>query len=306
MDPKGEATMTQPDRDIRAQVRNFYGGFADRQAAPAQEGCCGSGKTIEAAVDPLSQMYAVSDITSLPAEVTNMALGCGDPVTLAALQPGQVVLDLGSGGGIDCFLAAQRVGETGRVIGVDMTAAMVDKARANQAKVGTRNVEFRLGEIEHLPVADNSVDVVISNCVINLSPDKPQVFREAFRVLKPGGLLAVSDIMTDGPLPEAVRASVSAWAGCIGGALEEQDYLSAIEAAGFVDVQITRTTLEPDIADTDLKALGLAEGAKGGQRAIIMVGDHVEVIDLGTSASDAPSVRTFSGKIRARKPNNSG
>jgi ubiquinone/menaquinone biosynthesis C-methylase UbiE len=173
-----------------------------------------------------------------------MSLGCGDPVTLAGLQPGQTVLDLGSGGGIDCFLAAKQVGPSGYVIGVDMTADMIEKARANARQMGIENVEFRLGEIEHLPVADESVDVIISNCVINLSPDKHQVFRDAYRALRPGGRLAVSDIVTRVELPSEVKQNLGSWAACVAGAWLDRDYVGAIEAAGFVDVTIEEKALD--------------------------------------------------------------
>lgn len=165
-----------------------------------------------------------------------MAFGCGNPTAIAALEPGQVVLDLGSGGGIDCFLAAKMVGDSGKVFGVDMTPEMIALARKNAARVGATNVEFRLGEIERLPIDESSVDVIISNCVINLSPDKDQVFREAFRVLKPGGRLQVSDIVWTQPVPEEVKGDMEKWAGCIAGALLEGDYLAKIRAAGFEDV----------------------------------------------------------------------
>jgi ubiquinone/menaquinone biosynthesis C-methylase UbiE len=183
-------------------------------------------------------------VAELPFEVTGMSLGCGDPVTPAGLQPGETVLDLGSGGGIDCFLAAKEVGPQGHVIGVDMTPDMLEKARANARKMGAENVEFRLGEIEHLPVADESVDVVISNCVINLSPDKAQVFREAYRALRPGGRLAVSDIVTRVELPPEIRSNLESWAACLAGAWKDTDYVAAIEAAGFVDVVIEERTFD--------------------------------------------------------------
>jgi ubiquinone/menaquinone biosynthesis C-methylase UbiE len=184
------------------------------------------------------ELYETPGVAELPFDVTGISLGCGDPVTLAGLQPGETVLDLGSGGGIDCFLAARQVGPGGHVIGVDMTADMLEKARANASTMGVENVEFRLGEIEHLPVANESVDVVISNCVINLSPDKPQVFHEAYRVLQPGGRLAVSDIVTRVELPPEVRQDLNSWAACVAGAWVDKDYVAAIEAAGFVDVRI--------------------------------------------------------------------
>jgi arsenite methyltransferase len=252
---------------VREQVRERYGRIAE-QSSPDQQvsccgpddpasGCCGPGTAVN--IDQIKMIYEAPDATDLPAEVTTLSLGCGDPITLAALQPGQTVLDLGSGGGIDCFLAAKRVGETGHVIGVDMTAKMIEKARANQVKVGVNNVEFRLGEIEHLPVADGSIDVVISNCVINLSPDKEQVFREAFRVLRPGGKLAVSDIVTDGPLPDAIKQDMAAWAGCIAGALEAQDYIGAIEVAGFVDIKLTPVYMDKSVIDDAVEQLELNE-----------------------------------------------
>ncbi len=291
-----------PSQDIREQVREHYGDFATKFRPEEAGGCCGLGDgEANRRQKQVIQMYDTPDAAALPEEVTGMALGCGDPVTLAELRPGQTVLDLGSGGGIDCFLAAQRVGESGRVIGVDMTASMIEKARANKRKLGAENVEFRLGEIEHLPVTDDSVDVIISNCVINLSPDKPQVFREAFRVLRPGGLLAVSDIMTDGPLAKAVTENINAWAGCVGRALEEKDYVAAIEAAGFVNVTLERSYPDDEMVKAELAELGLADKYRDGRHAIVRAGDRVEVIELDES-DPCVNTRAFSGKIRARKP----
>ena len=197
--------------------------------------CCG-GNASDIDITNIARLYADTDVTDLPSTVTDVAFGCGNPTAIAALTPGQVVLDLGSGGGIDCFLAAKMVGETGRVYGVDMTSEMIALARKNAAKVGAPNVEFRLGEIEHLPIDSDSVDVIISNCVINLSPDKDQVFRDAFRVLRPGGRLQVSDIVWTKPAPAAIQDDMEQWAGCIAGALLESDYTAKIAAAGFVDV----------------------------------------------------------------------
>lgn len=185
--------------------------------------------------------YSEEELASVP-EASNLGLGCGNPVALASLQPGETVLDLGSGAGIDCFLAARKVGAKGRVIGVDMTPEMLAKARENAERDGCTNVEFRLGEIEHLPVADSSVDVIISNCVINLAIDKPQVFREAFRVLKPNGRLLVSDIVLLKPLPEFLQESVAAYVGCIAGAMQRDEYLGTIRDAGFQDVRVLMET----------------------------------------------------------------
>ncbi|QFG04277.1 arsenite methyltransferase [Tepidiforma bonchosmolovskayae] len=212
-------------------------------AAPAENSCCGEESLAQddVVISRIADLYRNADISDLPATVTDVAFGCGNPTAIAALEPGQVVLDLGSGGGIDCFLAAKMVGPAGRVIGVDMTPEMIRLARKNAEKVGASNVEFRLGEIENLPVADESVDVIISNCVINLSPDKPRVFREAFRVLKPGGRLQVSDIVWTRPVPEEIRSDMEKWAGCIAGALLESEYLDHIRAAGFVDVASVAT-----------------------------------------------------------------
>lgn len=261
------------DEDIRIHVRERYGRIAadskpDQRASccgptEASSDCCGAEGTVN--LDQVITLYETPDVTELPSEVTGLSLGCGDPVTLASLQPGQTVVDLGSGGGIDCFLAAKRVGENGRIIGVDMTAEMIEKARANKIKVGAENVEFRLGEIEHLPVADETADVVISNCVINLSPDKPGVFREAYRVLRPGGRLAVSDIVTDGPLPDNVKNSLSAWAGCIAGALDVNEYIAAIEAAGFVDVELSPVYMDKSTIDAAVGQLDLGDIVENGR-----------------------------------------
>lgn len=182
--------------------------------------------------------YSKEDMTSVP-EGANMGLGCGNPTAMASLKPGETVLDLGSGGGIDCFLASSAVGETGKVIGVDMTPEMVSRARENAKKAGLRNVEFRLGEIEHLPAEDKSVDAIISNCVVNLSPEKDKVFREAYRVLKPGGRLAVSDVVATSPLPEEVRKDLSLISACIGGAERVEAIKRMLEETGFEEIRVT-------------------------------------------------------------------
>jgi len=221
---------TQPSADIHTAVREHYGALAR-----ANSSCCGPSDSSAGCCSPL---YPADQLIELPDTVTGLSLGCGDPVSLADIRPGDTVLDLGSGGGIDCFLAAKRVGPTGRVIGVDMTPDMLSRARANAARLNAHNVEFRQGQIEALPVADALVDVILSNCVINLSPDKPQVFREMFRALRPGGRVSVSDIVTNGPLPEAVRTDMAAWGACVAGALDLRDYQAGLEAAGFVDVHV--------------------------------------------------------------------
>lgn len=230
--------------DIRNLVRSEYGRVAqaDRQICGCGAGCCGKDMSAESA--SLQMGYSPEDLSTIPSGA-NLGLGCGNPVALASLKNGQIVVDLGSGAGIDCFMAAREVGATGHVIGVDMTPEMVSRARANADAAGIENTEFRLGEIEHLPVADSSADVVISNCVINLSPDKVQVFSEAFRVLRPGGRLFVSDIVVTAPLPEPVLRSASWYTGCIAGALLKPDYLAAIADAGFIDVHIVSETVFP-------------------------------------------------------------
>jgi arsenite methyltransferase len=250
--------MKNDSSDIHRVVREGYAEVAKGGGSccgPQSSCCCGSAKT----ADDVSRAvgYSEGDLSAVP-DGANLGLGCGNPIALAALKPGDAVLDLGSGAGFDCFLAAKKVGPTGRVIGVDMTPEMVEKARANAAKAGTANVEFRLGEIEHLPVADNSVDVIISNCVINLSPDKPQVFREAFRCLKPGGRLMVSDIVLNAPLPKPLLDSAAAYVGCISGASLKADYLAMMSDAGFSDVKVlseSRFPVEATASDPTLQAL---------------------------------------------------
>ena len=203
----------------------------------AQATCCGPSKTVVEATGA-ARFYSAGELADLPDSVTDISLGCGNPTAIAELQPGEVVLDLGSGGGIDCFLAAKQVGPEGKVIGLDMTPDMIKLARRNAKKIGATNVEFRYGETEDIPLPDESVDVIISNCVINLSPDKDAVFGEAFRVLRPGGRMSVSDIVVDGDLPQSIRSSLNAWAGCIAGALGEEVYLGKIRAAGFEGIEV--------------------------------------------------------------------
>ena len=223
--------------DIRTVVREKYGAIAEGQKVGGG-GCCGSECGCGSGGDVLAQIgYTDEQAAAIP-DGANLGLGCGNPLAHADVKPGETVLDLGSGAGIDCFLAARETGPTGRVIGVDMTHAMIEKARANQTKSKFANVEFRLGEIEHLPVADASVDVIISNCVVNLSPDKPQVFREAIRVLKPGGRMLVSDIVLTRPLSPEQEKNVDLYVGCVAGASLKHDYLAMMRGAGFRDVEV--------------------------------------------------------------------
>jgi len=241
--------MERNAKEIKDFVKKRYGRLARAKnqscCAPqmATPSCCDATSISRELPERVAALYRGEELDKLPTEVANSSLGCGNPTALAELREGEVVLDLGSGGGLDCFLAAQRVGQGGRVIGLDMTPEMVQLARRNAQKVDATNVEFRLGEMEHMPVADNSVDVIISNCVINLAPDKDVVFREAYRVLKPGGRLCVSDIVLLGELPKKVSKSLEQWAGCIAGALHERDYLAKVKAAGFVEVSAERNTL---------------------------------------------------------------
>jgi SAM-dependent methyltransferase len=232
------------DEQIKKAVREGYGQRARGEGGCCEpkfeSSCCGSTISPETAVS-IMVGYTPEDLKVLP-EGANLGLGCGNPVAIAELEEGMTVLDLGSGPGIDCFLAANRVGPTGRVIGVDMTPDMLELARKNAEEGGFDNVEFRKGEIEKMPVDDGTVDVIISNCVINLSPDKPQVFREAFRALKPGGRIMVSDIVLMGELPEDVKKSVYEYVSCVAGASQREDYLRYIEEAGFEEVEVVDET----------------------------------------------------------------
>jgi arsenite methyltransferase len=289
---------TQPT--IKDQVKEKYGAIAEqytRPAAPitlvdrfvqavgccAPQSACGCGST---APNLAEALYDQAKLADLPNSVTEASLGCGNPTAITGLKPGETVLDLGSGGGIDCFLAAKAVGPTGRVIGVDMTDQMLALANQNKAKLGVTNVEFRKGDIENLPVEHDNVDVIISNCVINLAPDKDAVFREALRVLKPGGRLTVSDIVTDGDMADDLRRSITAWVGCIAGALDQNDYLDKLRQAGFVNVAVTSRT------GYGLEALDLLDEAT---RATLL-----KEVDVSTLPRES---HIYSANIVAYKPN---
>jgi ubiquinone/menaquinone biosynthesis C-methylase UbiE len=241
-------------KDVRKVVRKKYS-----KIAKGEQPCCGRPNTCcnstpESASKKMG--YADDDVKSVP-KGANLGLGCGNPVALASLKEGETVLDLGSGGGFDCFLASKRVGKEGKVIGVDMTPEMLEKARANARKGGYKNVEFRLGEIENLPVADGSVDIVISNCVINLSPDKERVFDETYRVLREGGRLMISDIVLHEELPDFVKKIETALTGCVAGAMIKEEYLKAIEQVGFRGVKVvneTKYSIESILNDPEVKA----------------------------------------------------
>ena len=232
--------MSTPD--IKEVVKTKYGQAALRARTDAARSCCGTPAAADACRDPItSNLYGADEAGALPEEAVRASLGCGNPTALAALNPGETVLDLGAGGGIDVLLSARRVGPTGKAYGLDMTDEMLALARENQRKAGASNVEFLKGEIEHIPLPDNSVDVIISNCVINLSADKDQVLREAFRVLKPGGRFAVSDVVTRGEVPAEVRQSMLLWVGCIAGALDDDAYRNKLAASGFERISIEPT-----------------------------------------------------------------
>jgi SAM-dependent methyltransferase len=233
------------DVEIKEVVRARYGAIAAASeigeagcCAPAATSCCGPARDVNRRGKALQMGYSADELAAIP-DGANLGLGCGNPQAIAALRPGETVVDLGSGAGFDCFLAARQVGATGRVIGVDMTHEMVTKARANAAAIGAATTEFRLGELEHLPIADNTADAVISNCVINLVPDKARVFREAYRVLKPGGRLVVSDVISTAPLPEELQSDPALLCGCVAGAAAAEHIEAWLAGAGFTDVLIT-------------------------------------------------------------------
>jgi len=256
------------DPDIKQVVREKYGEAARQVLGDhARTSCCGGTTTC---CDPItSDLYDPAQTRDLPAKAVQASLGCGNPTALAELKPGEVVLDLGSGGGIDVLLSARRVGPQGRAYGLDMTDEMLALANENKRKAGATNVEFLKGEIEHIPLPDGSVDVIISNCVINLSADKDRVLREAFRVLRPGGRFAVSDVVTRGEIRPDIRRSVLAWVGCVAGALDEQVYRDKLAAAGFVDIDIEPTRIyrtedaQEFLADSGLDAATIGPEVDG-------------------------------------------
>ena len=267
--------------DLRAVVREKYGAAARRVNAGGSS-CCGASAASCCGPDPItSNNYVGGEAGEVPAEALAASLGCGNPTALAELRAGETVLDLGSGGGIDVLLSARRVGPTGKAYGLDMTDEMLALARENQQKSGLANVEFLKGEIEHIPLPDNSVDVIISNCVINLAADKDRVLREAFRVLKPGGRFAVSDVVVRGEVPAAIRRNVELWIGCVAGALDDQDYRAKLTAAGFADIDI-----EPTRVYQSADALSFFEGT------------DIDVDEIA-AAVDGKFMSAF---VRARKP----
>ena len=269
--------MSQTPTPIHDSVREHYAELA------RQNGSCCAPSAGNSEFDPKNSLYPVNLLTTVPQDIANFSLGCGDPISLAELQPGQTVLDLGSGGGLDCILAAQKVGDTGHVIGVDMTPEMLAKARANVIRLGLTNVEFRQGFLEALPVEDNSIDVILSNCVINLSPDKPKAFDEIFRVLRPSGRMAVSDIVTNGALPDIIKNSLSGWASCVSGAMDVNEYTTAMKAAGLVDIQVTPTFIDREMVDE-------------------VVNDLQGKIDLSMFPPEKIYQAVFSARVTARKP----
>lgn len=272
-------------KDIHSLVRDRYGNIANTGSSCCgpKSSCCGPQTTAD--VVSKTAGYTGKELATLP-NGANLGLGCGNPLAHVKIKEGDIVLDLGSGAGIDCFLAAEKVGPNGRVIGIDMTPEMLEKARKNAQTGGYTNVEFRLGEIEHLPVADSTVDLIISNCVINLSPDKGQVLKEAYRILKPGGQVMISDIVISKPLPEVILNSVSAYAGCVAGAISPDEYLELMKQAGFSDIVVVEKQSAPIYLWSD------ASTGDSFLRDVTMSQDEVEEI--------ARSI--CSAKIHAAKP----
>jgi SAM-dependent methyltransferase len=268
------------DENIKEIVKKGYARIAKQEnsCCGTANSCCGSPDTSETISRKIG--YSEEEIKAAP-EGANLGLGCGNPLAHASLKEGETVLDLGSGAGFDCFLAAQRVGKNGRVIGIDMTQEMVQKAKENASKGNYENVEFKLGEIENIPVADNSVDIVISNCVINLSPDKGKVFKEAFRILKPGGRLMISDIVLLKELPDFIKNSIEAYVGCVSGAIMKDEYIEALEAAGFQEIKILdKTSLPSDSIENDPSVKMIIEDLNISPEKLIEIASTVVSIKL--------------------------
>jgi SAM-dependent methyltransferase len=282
--------MSTSNEKIKETVRDSYGDIAQRfVASSCGASCCGAVEATFEATDNAARLYSADVLVDLPESVTDISMGNGNPIALADLQPGEVVLDLGSGGGIDCLLAARLVGSEGRVIGLDVTPEMINLARRNAKKAGATNVDFRYGAMEDIPLPDESVDVVISNCVINLSTDKDAVFGEIYRVLRPGGRISVSDsVVTQGEIPESVRDDMNQWVGCVAGAIPERDYLDKLRAVGFDDVEI--------VYRDDKAELG-ACGACGDQATETSATQVDSEVPANVSGYEVDSVR-----IKARKP----
>ncbi|MFZ0442027.1 MAG: arsenite methyltransferase, partial [Methanobacterium sp.] len=236
------------DKKIKEFVKERYSKIATNEEDSPECSCCGSTKEESIIKQAQAAGYTIEELKNIPSEAI-YGLGCGNPTALAEINQGEVVLDLGSGGGIDVFLAANKVGEEGKVIGVDMTPEMIETALKNTKKGGYKNVEFKLGEIENLPLEDNSIDLIISNCVINLTPNKSKAYDEAYRVLKPNGRILISDIVTDGDIPLEIRKNFQAWAGCVAGAMDKHEYIKTIKNAGFKDIKIVKEQIftEPDM-----------------------------------------------------------
>ncbi|HEU4758736.1 MAG TPA: arsenite methyltransferase [Dehalococcoidia bacterium] len=271
------------EREIKEQVRDQYAARA-RKVKESGEGCCGSSSPT---VDVISShLYTTDEMSELPEQAVLASLGCGNPVAVAELREGETVLDLGSGGGIDVLLSARRVGPTGKAYGLDMTDEMLELARENQRKAGVTNAEFLKGEMEEMPLPDGTVDVIISNCVVNLSPDKDRVLAEAHRVLKPGGRLAIADIVTRGRMPAALKRSLELWAGCVAGALSEDEYRSKLAAAGFEGIEI-ETVREYTASDADGAGLGalLRRYAKSGADRLGFISAIVRARKAGGEAA---------------------
>lgn len=265
------------EEEIKKNVREGYAKIAKTSSRNPQP-CCGSSEPSRIISKQIG--YREEDLAFVP-ENANMGLGCGNPIAFASLKNGETVLDLGSGGGLDCFLAAKKVGKNGRVIGVDMTSEMIDKSRENARKGSYNNVEFRLGEIENLPVADNTANIVISNCVINLSTDKARVFKEAFRTLKPGGRLMISDIVLLKKLPMEIQKSAEAYIGCLSGAMMKEKYLNLIKEAGFQDVKVIEGTRFPvEYMANDPTAKALIEKSKIPKRTAKNIAEAIESIKV--------------------------